>query len=119
VRVVEDVTSACRGKNDRTFKVNCGRVRCTVLHNRYLPGWAHRLANGLLGGFQALIALVAVVPLVGAPLGVLWLALPMAVCCMALDPGRFSLVEGCAGDLGYDELLDDAGKPEDGACGEA
>jgi hypothetical protein len=95
------------------------RYARTVLHNRYLPGWVHRLANGILAGLLALMASVAVVRVIGTPLGMLWVALPVAVCGMALDPSWFSLVEGCAGDLGYDELLKDAGKPDDVAWGEA
>jgi hypothetical protein len=39
---------------------------------------------------------------------------------MAIDPHRFSLVEGCAGDLGYDELRDEAAeKPDDQSWSEA
>jgi len=92
----------------------------TVLHNRYLPDWVHRLTNGVIGGLLSLLALVVAVRALGAPLGVLWVTLPVVACCAAFNPRRFSLVEGCAGDLGYDELLDDgAGKPDDGAWAEA
>jgi hypothetical protein len=100
--------------------VSLGGVGLSVLHNRYLPDWVHRLANGIIGGLLSVSALVATVRVLGAPLGVLWVALAVAFGCMALKPRRFSLVEGCAGDLGYDGLRDgDAEKPDDGAWAEA
>src|SRR5262249_18715298 len=92
----------------------------TVLHNRYLPDWVHRLANGAIGGVLSLLVTTAIVRILGTPLRTLWFALPVAVVCMALDPSRYSLVEGCAGDLGYDALLgDDSEKPVDSDWGEA
>jgi len=38
------------------------------------------------------------------PLWLLWLSLPLAIVFAMVSPVRCSLVEGCAGDLGYDEL---------------
>ncbi len=78
-----------------------------MLHNRYLPDWLHRFANGAIGAGLSSLAVVAAVGVLAMPLGTLWFVLPAALVCTALDPRRFSLVEGCAGDLGYDELLDD------------
>lgn len=78
-----------------------------MLHNRYLPDWLHRAANGIFGsGLSSLVA-IAAMRILGAPLWILWLVLPVALLCTVLDPRRFSLVEGCAGDIGYDELLGD------------
>jgi len=37
------------------------------------------------------------------PLWAFWFVLLVAFACAALDPRRFSLVEGCAGDLGYND----------------
>ncbi len=78
-----------------------------MLHNFYLPDWLHRLANGTIGAGVSSLAALAAVEALGVPLSALWFVLPAALVCTALDPRRFSLVEGCAGDLGYDELLDD------------
>ncbi len=90
------------------------------MHNRYLFDWVHRLANGVIGGLLSMLASVVAVRVLGAPLGVLWVAIPVVVCGAAISPRRFSLVEGCAGDLGYDELLDDSvPKPDDRAWAEA
>jgi hypothetical protein len=90
-----------------------------VLHNRYLPDWVHRLANGAIGGVLSSLAASAAVRVLGAPLGAFWCVLLVALLCTALNSRRFSLVEGCAGDLGYDELLDDgADEPDDGALAE-
>ncbi|MDR3637827.1 MAG: hypothetical protein P4L84_28735 [Isosphaeraceae bacterium] len=78
-----------------------------MLHNRYLPNWLHRLANSAVGGVLSLLAASAAVRVLGAPLGSFWGALLVAFLCAALDPMQFSLVEGCAGEDGYDELTDD------------
>lgn len=62
-----------------------------------------------------MMALVGVVRFLGVPMGVLWCAMLVAIGVMAVDPRRFSLVEGCAGDLGYDELMDgEGGGADDG-----
>lgn len=86
-----------------------------MLNNCYLPDWVHRLANGVMAGLLSLLALVVAVGAFGAPPDMLWVAPTLALGALALDPRRFTLVEGCAGDLGHDQLLDEgAGKPEDG-----
>jgi len=91
-----------------------------MLHNRYLPDWLHRVANGAVGGGLSSLPALAIVRVLSAPLWELWFVLPVALICTALDPRRFSLVDGCAGDLGYDELLDDdAKKPDEQGWGEA
>jgi len=90
-----------------------------MLHNRYLPDWLHRVANGAVGGVLCSLAALAIVRFLGAPLCALWFVPPVVLICTALDPRRFSLVEGCAGDLGYDGLLDDGEKPDVQDWGEA
>jgi hypothetical protein len=82
-------------------------VGLAMLHNRYLPDWIHRLANGAIGGLLASAAACAAVRVVGVPLEAFWSVPLLAVLCIGINPRRFSLVEGCAGDLGYDELVDD------------
>ncbi len=84
-----------------------------MLHNRHLPGWLHRIANAAIGSALSSLAAVAAMRVLGAPPWALRLVLPVALVCAALDPRRFSLVEGCAGDLGYDELPDDEAKKPD------
>jgi hypothetical protein len=74
-----------------------------ILHNLNLPNWLHRLANGAIGGLLALAAL----HFFGFPFWLLWIAISVAVGCMVPSPSRFTLVEGCAGDVGYDELDSD------------
>jgi len=72
-------------------------------HYRWLADWVHRLANGAIGGCLCALATVAAVRWLGAPLRAFWLSLPVAIGCLALHPRRFSLVEGCAAELGYDD----------------
>jgi len=90
-----------------------------LLPNCYLPDWLHRLANGAIGAGLSSLAALAGVWVFGVPLWALWFVLPAVFVCAALDPRRFSLVEGCAGDLGYDGLLDDGEKPDVQDWGEA
>lgn len=78
-----------------------------MLHNCYLPDWIHRLANGAIGGLLASAAVCAAVSGAGASFEAFWSVPLVASICMGINPRRFSLVEGCAGDLGYDELVDD------------
>ncbi len=80
------------------------------IHNRYLSEGAHRLANGALGAVFTLG--------VGAVLwqkgpGPHWrelghwltlLSAPAGVALAFIPPSRFTLVEGIAGEAGYDEL---------------
>jgi hypothetical protein len=81
------------------------------IHNRYLPQWTHRIANGVMEAL--LLALFAVSgaqfvpagsPLWKAAILLLWLSAPVGLLVSLLDPRKFSLVEGVAGDVGYDEL---------------
>jgi hypothetical protein len=75
-----------------------------VLHNMYLPGWIHRFANGAIGGIAGIGAGMVAMRYYSAPVSALWLgALTFAVAA-AFDPKRFTLVEGCAGEVGYNEL---------------
>ena len=82
-----------------------------AIHNRYLPGWAHRLANGvvaaaILVGF-AVIGLTLVDP-AGKLANLCWwflkAAAPVGFLVLFLNPKRFSLVRGVGGEVGYDEL---------------
>ena len=82
-----------------------------AIHNRYLPGWAHRLANGVVAA--AILVGIAVVGfsvldsqggLVNACWWCLWAAVPVGVAVSFLNPNRYSLVRGIGGDVGYDEL---------------
>lgn len=79
-----------------------------VIHNCFLPKWLHRLANGVVGGLCALFIPLLFVRL-EPPFWTLWIAGGVAIVCMLQDPSRFSLVEGCAGRDGYDELIDENG----------
>jgi hypothetical protein len=82
-----------------------------AIHNRYLPSWAHRIANaivaaGILAGI-AVIGLTFFDPtsrLTGICWWCLWAALPVGVAVLLLNPNRFSLVRGIGGEVGYDEL---------------
>jgi hypothetical protein len=78
--------------------------------NRYLPQWLHRVACGVTGA--AVSAAIAVGGLRyfdtdgwlrTASTVLLWLSIPIGVV-MAFVAHRFSIVEGCAGDVGYDDL---------------
>jgi hypothetical protein len=75
-----------------------------VLHNRYLSDDLHRLANGAIGGLLCLLLTTSAVRYFGFPLWLLWLSVPVGLVCTVLPPSRFTLVEGCAGGEGYDEL---------------
>ena len=81
-----------------------------MITNRYLPQWLHRLVCGVVGA-----AVVAAIASIGlrhfdgdswlhtASRVLLLLSIPIGVvsACVA---HRFSIVEGCAGDVGYDDL---------------
>jgi hypothetical protein len=82
-----------------------------TIHNRYLSSGIHRLFNGLFGAVIAAGIGTAGVSFLSPenPLQVpsAWLLLlsPLVgVALMLLNPNRFSLVRGLAGDAGYDEL---------------
>ncbi len=89
------------------------------MKNCDLPDSLHRFANGAIGAGLSSLAVVAALGVLGVPLRTLWLVLPVALVCTALDPRRFSLVEGCAGDLCYDERPVDGEKPDAQDWGEA
>jgi hypothetical protein len=74
-----------------------------ILHNQHLPNWLQRLVNGIVSG----LVVLALAAFVDGPPWSLWLAVPIGLAFMMPDPNRFSLVEGCAGEAGYDELDDD------------
>jgi hypothetical protein len=84
--------------------------------NRYLPMWMHRFFNGLFG-----IVLVAGASTfwLAEPSGswrrvvsvcLLWASIPIGII-LAAVAHRFSIVEGLAGDVGYEEDEDDDKKP--------
>jgi ABC-type dipeptide/oligopeptide/nickel transport system permease component len=83
-----------------------------ALHNRYLPLWLHRVCNGIFG--ITISATVACLGLSRFPPGhwlyrlsfiLLWLSIPIGIL-LAMIAQRFSIVEGVAGDFGYDEMED-------------
>jgi hypothetical protein len=75
-----------------------------VLHNRHLSDGLHRLANGAIGGMLGLLLTTLAVRYFGCPLWLLWLSVPAGLLCTVLPPSRFTLVEGCAGEVGYEDL---------------
>jgi len=89
-----------------------------MITNRYLPQWLHRVACGVIGA--AVTDAIASGGLryseadswlrTGAGV-LLWLSIPIGVV-LACVAHRFSIVEGCAGDVGYEDLESDHdGKP--------
>jgi hypothetical protein len=85
-----------------------------VLHNRYLPKWLHRACNAGFGSMLiATLGTLAVTNLLPNALQAVGLRIvvtstvAMGLVLLIVDPNRFSTVEGCAGDLGYDELTDE------------
>ena len=84
-----------------------------ALHNCYLPLWLHRVCNGALGTVAS--ATLASVGLSYFPSDhllyqlssiLLYLSVPIGIFLAAVAP-RFSIVQGLAGDAGYDELIED------------
>ena len=79
------------------------------LHNRILPTWLHRLAQGLLT-LAAVPTFVAVATpyvrssIVGWLLGILLVFSPILALLAGCLAPRWSIVEGIAGEDGYDEL---------------
>jgi hypothetical protein len=82
------------------------------IRNRYLPSWLHRLANGLFAWFVAITLGVCgitwfrdlpVLPWLAA--GLLFGSPLLAILAAVFTP-RFSLLEGLAGEDGYDDLND-------------
>jgi hypothetical protein len=87
-----------------------------MIRNRRLPDWLHRLCDAVLGFF-----LVAALSLAGVRLlpdrwqgtgfvAAIGLTAFAAILLAAVDPKRFSIVGGVAGDAGYDDLREDDGK---------
>ena len=86
-------------------------MRRPVIHNRRLSGGLHRVVNALFGCF--LLAGLGALGL-GYFSSSSWLSslsflgiclTPVAfIALLLVDPQRFSLIEGVAGDLGNDEL---------------
>jgi len=83
-----------------------------AIHNRFLPAWAHRVANGVVAA--AILVGFAVVGLTlfdsastvaAASWWCLRAALPIGVLALFLNPNRISLVRGIGGEVGYDELV--------------
>jgi hypothetical protein len=84
-----------------------------MITNRYLPQWLHRVACGVIGA----VVTVAIASgglryfaadswLHTASQVLLWLSIPIGVV-LACVAHRFSIVEGCAGDVGYEDLESD------------
>lgn len=83
------------------------------IRNHYLPQWLHRVACGAISA--ALFATVAIGGLSyfdadswlrAASVILLWLSIPIGIV-LACFAHRFSIVEGCAGDVGYEDLHSD------------
>ncbi len=79
--------------------------------NRYLPNWLHRVANAIVAtalcafvGIAGLNYLHGIPVLARASKWLLYLSPFIGILCGVLNPKRFSLTEGCAGDVGYDGL---------------
>ena len=81
-----------------------------MIRNRYLPQALHRIACGAIGA--AITATVASAGLRylqpdswlhSASRILLWLSIPVGVT-LACVAHRFSIVEGCAGDAGHEDL---------------
>lgn len=85
-----------------------------VLHNRHLPNWLHRICNAGFGSLLiATLGTLAVSNLLPNALQSIGMGVVIAgtvvtgLVLLILDPNCFSTVEGCAGDLGCDELTDE------------
>ena len=81
-----------------------------MITNRYLPSWLHRVACGTLAGVlvvsigsECLRHAVPASWLYAASGVVVWLSIPIGLTA-AYMAHRCSIVEGCAGDLGYEDL---------------
>jgi hypothetical protein len=90
------------------------------MRNRYLPQWLHRLACGAVGA--AVVAAIASAGLRYGQAGswlhtasgvLLWLSIPSGIV-LGCVGHRFSIVEGSAGDAGYEDLDSERGnEPQD------
>jgi hypothetical protein len=84
-----------------------------MITNRYLPQWLHRVACGVTA--SALVVTLAASGLLYSDADswlhtasqiLLWLSVPIGVIA-AYVAHRFSIVKGCAGDVGYEDLDSD------------
>jgi hypothetical protein len=82
-----------------------------TIHNRYLRRWLHRIFNAVFGG--ALFVGAGALGLGSLPVGtwswelsswVVRLAPVAALILLVVNPEKFSVVNGVAGETGYDEL---------------
>jgi hypothetical protein len=82
-----------------------------AIHNRYLPGWAHRVANAVVAA--AILTGIAVIGLTffnptSKLTDLCWwclrAAVPVGVMASLLNPNRFSFGRSIGGEVGYDEL---------------
>ena len=80
------------------------------MKNRYLPQLVHRVACGVMG--TSVIATIACVGMRylesdsrwhAMAKALLWSSVPVGIF-LSYIANRFSIVEGCAGDAGYDDL---------------
>jgi hypothetical protein len=80
-----------------------------MIHNHYLPLWLHRICNGVFGA-ALLVGFGSI--WFGEPAGgwrhtlsrcLIWSGIPAGVI-LALVAKRFSIVEGVAGEVGYEEI---------------
>jgi hypothetical protein len=87
-----------------------------MIHNRYLPLWLHQVCNGVLGA--ALLAGLSSIWF-GEPAGswkhfvsrcLIWSSIPVGII-LAFAARRLSIVQGVAGEDGYDELHHEDEKP--------
>ncbi len=80
------------------------------VYNRYLPQWVHRIANGVMASLALALSgafgtgQLACDTFFGKVCLTLLYASPAGLLVSCVDPTKFSLVEGIAGDDGYDEL---------------
>jgi hypothetical protein len=81
------------------------------LHNRCLTQWVHRIANGVMASLLLAFAgacgttTLACDSLPWKVSVVLLYASPTGMLASLLNPSKFTLVEGIAGEDGYDELV--------------
>lgn len=84
-------------------------VRMTV--NRYLPNWLHRVANAIFAtalfafaGIAGLNYLHGIPVLARVSKWLFYLSPFVGIFCAILNPKRFSITEGLAGEVGHDGL---------------
>jgi len=85
-----------------------------MIQNRALPQWTHRGACGVAGfvlsvtlASEGLVTLPENSALFNCCRVLIWLSIPIGIL-MASCASRFSLVEGCAGEVGYEGLLENS-----------